>query len=70
MKDQTFPAAGLTATTCTAARIYDPTHRFVENTLRSIAASWKAGADWVEIDVRVTADGELVVFPRLAEAAP
>ena len=29
---QTYPATGLTATTCTAARIFPPEHAFIENT--------------------------------------
>lgn len=33
-----------------------------ENTLAAIDAAIEAGADWVEIDVQETADGEVVVF--------
>jgi glycerophosphoryl diester phosphodiesterase len=33
-----------------------------ENTLASVRAALDAGADWVEIDVQETADGEVVVF--------
>ncbi len=35
---------------------------FPENTLASIGGAVDAGADWVEIDVQETADGEVVVF--------
>jgi glycerophosphoryl diester phosphodiesterase len=33
-----------------------------ENTLAAVRAALDAGADWVEIDVQETADGEVVVF--------
>jgi glycerophosphoryl diester phosphodiesterase len=49
-------------TTCTAARIYPPTHDFIENTLESIGAAFEMGATIVEIDVNRTADDHLVVF--------
>jgi glycerophosphoryl diester phosphodiesterase len=32
-----------------------------ENTLASIAAAARTGADWIELDVRLTADGEPVI---------
>ena len=59
---QTYPAQGVTDTTCTADRIYPPTHALLENTLASIEASLKAGASIVEIDVHPTTDGEFAVF--------
>lgn len=59
---QTFPAARLEATTCTAKRINRPTHAHVENTPSSTRAAINAGADWVEIDVRRTRDGHFIVF--------
>lgn len=59
---QTFHRQGLTNDTCTAERIDQPTHFFIENTLPSIAAAFKYGADRVEIDVRRTADGIFAVF--------
>lgn len=33
-----------------------------ENTLEAVEAAWKAGADAVEVDVRLTADGKLVLM--------
>ena len=55
---QTYPATGLTATTCTAARIFPPEHAFIENTLPSMRAAFAAGADIVELDVHPTTDGQ------------
>ncbi len=48
--------------TCTAERIYAPTHAFIENTLPSMQAAFDAGADMVEIDIHPTTDGEFAVF--------
>jgi glycerophosphoryl diester phosphodiesterase len=59
---QTYPAAGLTATTCTAARIFPPEHALIENTLPSMRAAFAAGADIVELDVHPTTDGQIAVF--------
>jgi glycerophosphoryl diester phosphodiesterase len=59
---QTYAAAGLTATTCTAARIFSPEHSFIENTLPSMRAAFAAGADIVELDVHPTSDGQIAVF--------
>jgi glycerophosphoryl diester phosphodiesterase len=59
---QTFSGSGLTATTCTAARIFSPEHGFIENTLPSMRAAFSAGADVVELDVHPTTDGQFAVF--------
>lgn len=59
---QTFSPAGLTATTCTATRIFSPEHSFIENTLPSMRAAFAAGADVVELDVHPTTDGQIAVF--------
>ena len=59
---QTYGTAGLTATTCTAARIFPPEHSFIENTLPSMRAAFAAGADIVELDIHPTTDGEIAVF--------
>jgi glycerophosphoryl diester phosphodiesterase len=59
---QTFDPTGVTNSTCTAARIHPPTHEYLENTIDSIAASIKLGANVVEIDVHPTKDGEFAVF--------
>lgn len=57
-----FPRDNLTNETCTAARIYEPTHAFIENTLPSMEAAFALGADMVEIDIHPTTDGEFAVF--------
>jgi glycerophosphoryl diester phosphodiesterase len=59
---QTFPAGGLKADTCTAARIHPPEHGFLENTIASMQAAFDAGADVVELDVHPTSDGHFAVF--------
>ena len=59
---QNFPLDGVGAETCTATRIDPPTHSYLENTIASMTAAFAAGADMVEFDVQVTADGELAVF--------
>jgi len=59
---QTFHQNGLTNDTCTANRIFKPTHTFIENTVPSIEAAFAYGADIVEIDIRRTADNNFAVF--------
>ena len=59
---QTYHRKDLTNTTCTAARIDQPMHDFIENTLPSIQAAIEVGADIIELDVKLTSDGEIVVF--------
>jgi glycerophosphoryl diester phosphodiesterase len=59
---QTFPADGLKADTCTAARIHPPEHGFLENTIASMEAAFDAGADVVELDVHPTTDGHFAVL--------
>jgi glycerophosphoryl diester phosphodiesterase len=59
---QTFRMEGITGETCTAERIHKPEHNFLENSIPSIEAAFKAGADIVELDVHPTSDGEFVVF--------
>ena len=51
---QTFHMDGITGETCTAKRIYEPEHPFLENTIPSMEAAFKAGADIVELDVQPT----------------
>lgn len=48
--------------TCTAKGIRPVTHRFIENTIPSIAEAFKDGATIVEVDVHPTTDNHLVVF--------
>ncbi|GAB7046973.1 glycerophosphodiester phosphodiesterase family protein [Catenuloplanes indicus] len=59
---QTYPLDGVQNDTCTAARIHPPDHTYLENTLESMRAAFAAGADMLEFDVQVSADGRLVVF--------
>lgn len=59
---QTFHREQMTKDTCTAARIITPSHHYIENTLPSIAAAFKAGATMVELDIRITKDKKLAVF--------
>lgn len=59
---QTFHTRGLTGMTNTARRIYPPEHPYLENTLPSMAAAFRYGADIVELDVQKTRDGRMAVF--------
>ena len=46
---QTFDVAGVENDTCTASRIHPPEHPYLENTLASMEAAFRAGADIVLI---------------------
>src|SRR5690606_19704074 len=59
---QTFPMEGITGETNTARRIYPPEHPYLENTIPSMEAAFRAGADMVEFDVQPTTDGQFAVF--------
>ncbi len=59
---QTYDRTDLGRDDCTATRIDPPSHGYLENTLPSIAAAFRHGAEIVEIDIHSTADGEFVVF--------
>ncbi|WP_028033729.1 glycerophosphodiester phosphodiesterase family protein [Chelativorans sp. J32] len=59
---QTFNRDGIESDTCTAERIYQPTHDFIENTIPSMRAAFEAGADVVELDVHPTTDGRFAVI--------
>ncbi|MBY0121992.1 glycerophosphodiester phosphodiesterase family protein [Bacillus sp. S/N-304-OC-R1] len=59
---QTFSMEGITGDTCTAERIFAPEHPYLENTIPSMEAAFKAGADMVELDVQPTKDGQFAVF--------
>jgi glycerophosphoryl diester phosphodiesterase len=59
---QTFPIAGLSGTEDTSKLIYPPEHPFLENTLGSMQRAFEYGADIVELDVQLTADGRFAVF--------
>ncbi|MEK3936307.1 glycerophosphodiester phosphodiesterase family protein [Sporosarcina sp. FSL W7-1349] len=59
---QTFPMEEIASDTCTAERIYEPEHSYLENTIPSMKAAFEAGADVVEFDVHPTKDGQFAVF--------
>ncbi|UJQ95397.1 glycerophosphodiester phosphodiesterase family protein [Mariluticola halotolerans] len=59
---QTYDSAGLENDTCTAERIYEPTHGYIENTIPAIEAAFAAGAAVVELDVHPTTDGQFAVM--------
>jgi glycerophosphoryl diester phosphodiesterase len=59
---QTFPMEGITGETNTAQCIYEPEHPYLENTIPSIEAAFKAGADIVEFDIQLTRDEQFAVF--------
>ena len=59
---QTFATDGLKGDTCTAERIHPPEHGFLENTLASMEAAFRLGADIVELDIHPTTDGHFAVF--------
>lgn len=59
---QQFSREYLEPDDCTATRIFPPSHDYLENTLRSMAASFEYGADIIELDIHPTTDGEFVVF--------
>lgn len=59
---QQFDTKDLRNDICTASRILPPTHDYLENTVASMRASIAAGADWIEIDVHPTTDGQFAVF--------
>lgn len=59
---QTFSMEGIEGDTCTAERIHEPEHSYLENTIPSMEAAFKAGADLVEFDVQPTKDNNFVIF--------
>nr|WP_145025156.1 glycerophosphodiester phosphodiesterase family protein [Paenibacillus sp. Y412MC10] len=59
---QTFTMEGITNDTCTAERIDPPEHPYLENTLPSMEAAFQAGADMVELDIKLTKDDQIAVF--------
>ena len=50
---QTFPMEGITGETNTARIIYPPEHPYLENTIPSMEAAFRAGADLVELDIQL-----------------
>jgi glycerophosphoryl diester phosphodiesterase len=59
---QQFSTEGLEGDSCTAERIFPPTHEYLENTLPSMQAAFDAGADIIEFDVHPTTDGKFAVL--------
>ncbi|SHE33136.1 glycerophosphoryl diester phosphodiesterase [Seinonella peptonophila] len=59
---QTFTMKNITNETCTAERINQPEHPYLENTISSIQAAFDNGADIVEFDVHMTKDDQFAVF--------
>ncbi|WP_226680238.1 glycerophosphodiester phosphodiesterase family protein [Sutcliffiella horikoshii] len=59
---QTFSMDGIKWDSCTAERIYEPEHSYIENTIASMEEAFRLGADVVELDVHPTTDGEFAVF--------
>lgn len=47
---------------CTARSIEPPVHDFIENTLPALAQARRLGAQMIEIDLRLSADGHIVLF--------
>ena len=59
---QTYHREDLGHDTCTATRIHPPEHAYLENTIASMQAAFRAGADIVEFDIHPTTDGAFAVF--------
>ncbi|MDQ0059173.1 glycerophosphodiester phosphodiesterase family protein [Paenibacillus harenae] len=59
---QTYTMEGIQNDTCTAERIYEPEHPYLENTLASMEEAFRLGADIVEFDVHITKDDRFAVF--------
>lgn len=59
---QLYDHEGVGRDTCTADRIEQPVHSYLENTIASIRRAQKLGAWMVEVDIAPTKDGEIVAF--------
>lgn len=59
---QHFDLADTEQASCTAARIEQPVHDYLENTGRAAQRATEIGATMVEVDIAATRDGELVAF--------
>ena len=59
---QHFDRAGVERDTCTATRIEEPVHTYLENTGRGAERAGELGARMIEVDIAPTADGKLVAF--------
>ncbi len=59
---QEFPREGAEHDTCTATRIEEPYHPYLENTAEGTLRAFKFGVPMVEVGIAPTADGEIVLF--------
>jgi len=59
---QNYDHRGQDATSCTATRIEEPVHPYLENTLPSLRKAKAALAAMVELDIAPTKDGHIVAF--------
>jgi len=59
---QVFDRTAVERDTCTATRIEQPYHQFLENTADGAIRAVRLGAHVIEADVAPTADGDMVVF--------
>ena len=59
---QLYDHKGVDNDTCTASRMEQPVHDYLENTTRSMQAARQMGADIVEIDIAPTRDGQIAIF--------
>jgi glycerophosphoryl diester phosphodiesterase len=59
---QDFSPIGVNVDSCTAVHISPPENAFIENTIPSMEAAFADGADFVGVDLHVTADGQVAVF--------
>ncbi len=59
---QTFSHDGINKNTNTARRICTPEHPYLENTIPSMEAAFRYGADAVELDIKLTKDKQFAVF--------
>ncbi|MEW6182501.1 MAG: glycerophosphodiester phosphodiesterase family protein [Bacillota bacterium] len=59
---QTFDVEKVQWNTNTARIIHKPEHPYLENTIPSMEAAFRCGADIVEFDVQLTKDKQLAVF--------
>ena len=59
---QDFSGKSMENHVCTARRIFEPEHAYIENTMASIDRAFELGATIVEVDINRTREGELVLF--------
>ncbi|MBE0386348.1 glycerophosphodiester phosphodiesterase family protein [Pseudoalteromonas luteoviolacea] len=53
---------GVTNTSCTADRLTEVKHPYIENTIPAIAKAFELGANTVHLNIHVTADKQIAVF--------